>query len=453
MAETTNRDLVPIYHELFEPILSVLREAGESLHLSELDERVASEIELGEEERLLPHDPENGGRTEFEYQMAWSRTYLKKAGLVDNESRGEWALTEEGRNASIENPMKILYRAQGADEDAYFDDEAWDSLVTEAMDAPEPAVRSVRRLLEIFGFSRRGANVVALIRGALRNAGLETYPPFDKAHIDAQVEFAPLDGSDEGGEVEDEPSISQAPQEDPIPRVAQLAAANRTPLSVQPDARLECATTLMMQNDFSQLPVMQSEHTLKGFISWETIGEARMTGENPEYVRDAMATNPEVIDADVPLIDAVAAIERRQFVLVRGLKNKIHGPVTATDIADQFRQLAEPFLVMGMIEGQLRRLLWSMPLEVIRNAKDGDDEDRTVESVADLTFGEQVRILENPDNWALLGLELDRAAVVRQLHEVRVLRNRIMHFDPDPLENEHKELLARTSRFLTKLVG
>ncbi len=31
--------------------------------------------------------------------MAWARSYLKKAGLLDNTEQGVWSLTERGRNS------------------------------------------------------------------------------------------------------------------------------------------------------------------------------------------------------------------------------------------------------------------------------------------------------------------------------------------------------------------
>jgi restriction system protein len=42
---------------------------------------------------VLHHD---GPGTELGYRLAWARTYLKGMGLLNNSSRGIWALTEEG---------------------------------------------------------------------------------------------------------------------------------------------------------------------------------------------------------------------------------------------------------------------------------------------------------------------------------------------------------------------
>ena len=36
--------------------------------------------------------------------MAWARSYLKKAGLLDNIEQGVWSLTERGRNSTAGKP-------------------------------------------------------------------------------------------------------------------------------------------------------------------------------------------------------------------------------------------------------------------------------------------------------------------------------------------------------------
>ncbi|MGB5756963.1 MAG: hypothetical protein WBM50_08615, partial [Acidimicrobiales bacterium] len=65
---------------------------------------------------------------------------------------------------------------------------------------------------------------------------------------------------------------------------------------------------------------------------------------------------------------------------------------------------------------------------------DPDDPDRQIEAASSLTFGEYVRLLQSPEAWDRLGLVADRAIFVDHLDEVRRVRNSIMHFSPDPLD-------------------
>src|SRR3546814_19793644 len=54
---------------------------------------------------------------------------------------------------------------------------------------------------------------------------------------------------------------------------------------------------------------------------------------------------------------------------------------------------------------------------------------REINSVADLTFGEYVRLLQNPENWTRLDSRLDRAIFCGQLERVSMIRNQVMHFE------------------------
>ena len=40
--------------------------------------------------RIFHNNAEKSNQTEFQYRLAWARTYLKKAGLIENSSRGVW---------------------------------------------------------------------------------------------------------------------------------------------------------------------------------------------------------------------------------------------------------------------------------------------------------------------------------------------------------------------------
>ena len=89
---------IPSFWAYMQPTLEVLRERGGSATIQELVERAAARMGLSAEQLSLVHDPEKGTQSEVAYRMAWARTYLKKAGLVDNTETGVWSLTEKGQN-------------------------------------------------------------------------------------------------------------------------------------------------------------------------------------------------------------------------------------------------------------------------------------------------------------------------------------------------------------------
>ena len=98
---------VPTFDWLMNPTLGALRRLGGSASITELLEQVIKDMQLPQE--VVEH-PHVGGRnrTELEYRLAWSRTYLKKYGLIENSSRGVWSLTPRGAESNNVNPRDIV---------------------------------------------------------------------------------------------------------------------------------------------------------------------------------------------------------------------------------------------------------------------------------------------------------------------------------------------------------
>jgi 5-methylcytosine-specific restriction protein B len=90
---------VPVFQEYMNPMLQLLRVRSQPVSIEELDRAIVEKLELAPNVRSLPHDPERPDRTEVSYRIAWARSYLKQAGLVDNPQRGKWLVTEKGATA------------------------------------------------------------------------------------------------------------------------------------------------------------------------------------------------------------------------------------------------------------------------------------------------------------------------------------------------------------------
>jgi hypothetical protein len=118
----------------------------------------------------------------------------------------------------------------------------------------------------------------------------------------------------------------------------------------------------------------------------------------------------------------------------------------------QFRNLAEPFLLIGEIENQVRKLIHGkFSAEELQDARKENDPDRVIDGVAGLTFGDYVHLVENEDWWTKLMLKIDRAEFVKRLDHVRKIRNDVMHFDPDGLSDDDITSLRDFSIFLRTL--
>lgn len=92
------------YDDLFNPTLQSLKKLGGSGSVSEIEEEVTQLLKLSEEATNEIH---RESTTKLTYRLAWARNYLKRYGLIENSSRGVWALTEEGQKTNEVNQEKV----------------------------------------------------------------------------------------------------------------------------------------------------------------------------------------------------------------------------------------------------------------------------------------------------------------------------------------------------------
>jgi restriction endonuclease Mrr len=76
----TKADLPPLADYL-PPVVAALKARGGSATIEELEDDVARLMKLTDQQRAVEHG--SGNRTYFEYRLAWARSYLKKAGVID----------------------------------------------------------------------------------------------------------------------------------------------------------------------------------------------------------------------------------------------------------------------------------------------------------------------------------------------------------------------------------
>jgi CBS domain-containing protein len=356
---------------------------------------------------------------------------------------------------------------------------------------------TVRDFLGHFGAERRGAAKVEAIQNILDSLELETEPNFRSAWIDEPIRLRlktnasseervslsaskPIDdfesvGPDEiildstPSSVTDaleqaeaaltsaEPStlspFGEGAFNDPTFRIGILPAANKNPLMVGQDDTLTKAVTMMLQHDFSQLPVMQGEREVKGVISWKSISSRLALSSSIEsrFVQD-YREDAKIVEANRTLFDVIPLIAEAGYVLVRHHDRKIKGPVTISDLSLHLQALTEPFLCLREIELHVRTLIGSKvdsdDLSVLAEVPVNS---RKPKGITDLSFGEYVRLLQNPKTWEKVELQIDKGELTKLLDEVRLIRNDVMHFDPDPMTPDELGTLKRALRFMQDL--
>lgn len=94
---------IPKYYEMYKSFLRAL-EDGVEHHFSDVKNQVVKDFNITDEERaeLLP----SGKQSVFENRIGWSRTYLKKAGLIESPSRAHFIITDEGKR--ILNSVDVI---------------------------------------------------------------------------------------------------------------------------------------------------------------------------------------------------------------------------------------------------------------------------------------------------------------------------------------------------------
>ena len=95
---------IPKYDEMYRAFLDCLAD-GQPHRSKEVKDTVAGVFSVSEKERaeMLP----SGKQQLFDNRIGWTRTYLKKAGLVQSPSRGIYVITPAGRQVLNENPPQI----------------------------------------------------------------------------------------------------------------------------------------------------------------------------------------------------------------------------------------------------------------------------------------------------------------------------------------------------------
>lgn len=310
--------------------------------------------------------------------------------------------------------------------------------------------------LQHLGVSRRGIRVNETINELLDSYDVYSSPDFGNVWFYDQIEIIP------------KPKVKAGKEDyeiDPVPRISKMKAANldrefeegrgKGLISVSRDNSIQEAITLMILHDFSQLPVFYSpKGEVDGMISWKSIGRNLGLGKKCLTVNDCKE-DITILKHDTPLFEAVKDVLEKEVVLVRKKDRTISGIITATDIGEEFISLAEPFLFIEQIENHLRRLLHEKfsPEEIQFNSK-YEEKTREIKNLSDMTFGQYVRILEHPDRFEKLELNIDRSLFVKQLEDVRKIRNDVMHFDiANKGENKHVEVLKQTLHLMNTLAG
>lgn len=93
--------------DFYLPILHLLERLGGSASIEEIEAAMVEAFAFTESDLTATY--EKSGALIVLDKIAWARSYLKLAGLLANESRGVWVLTEAGREAATGGEAKVRH--------------------------------------------------------------------------------------------------------------------------------------------------------------------------------------------------------------------------------------------------------------------------------------------------------------------------------------------------------
>ena len=153
---------IPPAYILIWAVVRALRELGGSGRIEEINDRAIRLEGLTEEQQR--YDAGNGA-PEIPYRLGWARSFAKNLGLIENVSRGVWALTKDGqeideqeirrqRLARKRSRKRTADSATTEAEEPMSIEETWQTKTLTAVRSMDPTAfeRLCQRLLRQAGF-------------------------------------------------------------------------------------------------------------------------------------------------------------------------------------------------------------------------------------------------------------------------------------------------------------
>jgi hypothetical protein len=310
--------------------------------------------------------------------------------------------------------------------------------------------RSVRAadFLALFGVRVRNHDNVARINAILTDAEVATVPSFTTCPGGVEIHI-----------IQAKPNpVASEPDSDELPstalpnrtlQVGDLPSAYNGPESVPSGTDLATATLLMRVKNYSQMPIIDGTSDLCGVLTWSSVALSLETGRQPTLESAMVTDSIPVAEVHQQLLAHLPAITTHGYLLVRANSGAFCGIITSADVSGRFEIMARPFFLIGDIEARLRRCLavleHSAVAAVQRRRKTG--------RIVDLTFGEYKFLIDNEVNWKRIGWTgVPRDQFVHRLDKVRMVRNEIAHFRPEPLTDANLATLEEFAGLLKQYV-
>ena len=229
--------------------------------------------------------------------------------------------------------------------------------------------------------------------------------------------------------------------------VADLIKGRPDPVTTQREESVLKALSLMIEHDFSQLPVVGPDFRPLGMVSYEGIlrGIRNFRASlNDLHVRDVMQNSP-TFNLEDDFFDLLAQLKLTNAVLILDETYTLTGIVTSYDLTEYFRSRAENLMHIEDIEAAIKEFILlahtgenglvddgKLAEAISKHTPQEKDSNGVIKKKTfdSLSLGHYINLLTAKTTWDFLApiFKISRDILQKMLDDVRITRNELAHF-------------------------
>ncbi|MDN5478656.1 MAG: CBS domain-containing protein, partial [Chryseobacterium sp.] len=114
-------------------------------------------------------------------------------------------------------------------------------------------------------------------------------------------------------------------------KVSQFINKSDKVISCSIDDTIEKAKSLMLLNDFSQIPVLDDKGKILGAVSWKSIGKNEAFGERDNKINNYIEESA-IVKENGDFLNYIKLIAKKDYILVTDLFENLVGIITTYDM-------------------------------------------------------------------------------------------------------------------------
>lgn len=240
-------------------------------------------------------------------------------------------------------------------------------------------------------------------------------------------------------------------------RILNIIPEEQSVLVIPSDTKVTDALKIMKDNNFSQLPVVDSGE-VQGVFSYRSFAQGlskiKLSVERfDSLIVENYLENIQFKTIRQSLEELIKILNNDDSVLI-GNPEKLQAVVSSTDVLNYLYKVSHPFVVISEIELTLRVFIQSaikddeFKLALIECIP----QKKSLEKIEDLTFNNYLQIILNEKYWEKFDKLFadDKNSVEFRLRQIKDLRNRVFHFKGVLTIEEYEDLISSRDWFFIK---